>query len=371
MLPHEYSLIVTPPTCTEEGYSTFTCECGDSFVSNYVPATGHVLDENGKCTVCGASASGFITEEGKLYYYQNGKKISGWFDFDGVKYYASSITNVVINYDKTIGGKFYVWNDETGLVLADGFYFDGIGTKCYENGYPVIGWRHTDGSGPRVENGIFEQYSTNPEGLYYFLSTTGYMVTDETYTLGGYLREFNADHTVKPLNGLQNRYGELYYYIDGVIQTGWQTIDGVTYYFRASDDVYGRAATKWMYIGNKVYYFYASTSATPYALKTEGKIGGIEYNYHEDGYIIYDGFVNVDFANEANNNTAPNIQKMNSTTRYYVNSEMQTGWQTIGGKTYYFYAIGSSMGSGYMCTESRYIGGVWYEFTEDGVCTNK
>ena len=79
----------------------------------------------------------------------------------------------------------------------------------------------------------------------------------------------------------------------------------------------------------------------------------------------------MDFANAANNNTAPNIQKMNGTTRYYVDGEMQTGWQTIGGKTYYFYAIGSSMGSGYMCTESRTIGGVWYEFTDSGVCLNK
>ena len=26
-----------------------------------------------------------------------------------------------------------------------------------------------------------------------------------TYKLGGFTREFNADHTVKPLNGLQNR----------------------------------------------------------------------------------------------------------------------------------------------------------------------
>ena len=45
--------------------------------------------------------------------------------------------------------------------------------------------------------------------------------------------------------------------------------------------------------------------------------------------------------------------------------------KVIGGNTYYFHAIGSSMGSGYMCTESRTISGVGYEFTEDGVCLNK
>ena len=29
------------PTCTEQGYTTFTCECGDSYVDDYVPEKGH------------------------------------------------------------------------------------------------------------------------------------------------------------------------------------------------------------------------------------------------------------------------------------------------------------------------------------------
>ncbi|MBE6543421.1 MAG: hypothetical protein E7675_03395 [Ruminococcaceae bacterium] len=312
----------------------------------------------------------FVTVGDKLYYTVDGEKIGGWFVHGGKTYYASSATNVVINYDKKIQGKYYLWNDETGLEIADGFVTDENGTKCYEDGINVIGWRHADGSGPKVVNGISEQYSSNPENLYYFLSTTGYMVTEPTYKLGGYIREFDEDHTVKAMNGLQTNGGELYYYVDGVKQTGWHTIDGTTYYFRASDAVYGRAATKWMYIGNKVYYFYASTSATPYALKDSGAIGGITYTYHEDGYILYNGFVNCDYANAANSNTAANIQKKNGTTRYYVDGEMQTGWQQVNGDWYYFYAIGSSMGSGYMCTESRTIGGVYYEFTESGKCPN-
>ncbi len=325
-------------------------------------------EEKGNVAVAASVKNGFLNEGGNLYYYQNNVKVAGWFTVEGVTYYASKTTNVVINYDKTIGGKYYVWNDTTGLTIANGFVNDGIGTKCYYDGYNVIGWHHADGTGPKVENGIFEQYSQNPQGLYYFLSTTGYMVTDDTYTLGGYTREFNEDHTVKPLNGLQTNLGCKYYYVNGVKQTGWQTIDGVTYYFMASDNVYGQAAQRWMYIGNKVYYFYASTSATPYALKTSGSIGGISYNYSSDGYIIYNGFINCEYANVAPDNTAANIQKKNSTTRYYVNGVMQTGWQTIGGNDYYFYMIGSANGSGYMCCESRTIGGVWYNFAADGKC---
>ncbi|MBQ9130843.1 MAG: hypothetical protein IJX62_00015, partial [Clostridia bacterium] len=58
---------VTPPTCEEDGYTTYTCPCGDSYVEEIVPATGHVWEDTGiippgcegngwttyVCTLCG------------------------------------------------------------------------------------------------------------------------------------------------------------------------------------------------------------------------------------------------------------------------------------------------------------------------------
>ena len=39
---HSYSDMVTPPTCTEQGYTTHTCSrCGDSYQDSYVDALGH------------------------------------------------------------------------------------------------------------------------------------------------------------------------------------------------------------------------------------------------------------------------------------------------------------------------------------------
>ena len=46
---HSYKDIVTAPTCTEKGYTTHTCACGDSYVDTYVDALGHAWD-NGKVT---------------------------------------------------------------------------------------------------------------------------------------------------------------------------------------------------------------------------------------------------------------------------------------------------------------------------------
>ena len=64
---HNNKSVITAPTCTEQGYTTYTCECGDSYVANYVDALGHTeeiipavaptctetgLTESTKCSVC-------------------------------------------------------------------------------------------------------------------------------------------------------------------------------------------------------------------------------------------------------------------------------------------------------------------------------
>ena len=46
---HSYTAVVTAPTCTEKGYTTHTCSCGDSYVDTYTDALGHAWD-NGTVT---------------------------------------------------------------------------------------------------------------------------------------------------------------------------------------------------------------------------------------------------------------------------------------------------------------------------------
>lgn len=42
---HSYTSTVSAPTCTEDGYTTHTCACGDSYVSDKVTAVGHTFGE--------------------------------------------------------------------------------------------------------------------------------------------------------------------------------------------------------------------------------------------------------------------------------------------------------------------------------------
>ena len=42
---HAYTAVVTAPTCTEAGYTTYTCACGDSYIADEVAAIGHNMGE--------------------------------------------------------------------------------------------------------------------------------------------------------------------------------------------------------------------------------------------------------------------------------------------------------------------------------------
>ena len=65
---HDFVETVTAPTCTEQGYTTYTCSCGETYTKNYVSALGHKTElrnavepsctEDGYtgdevCTICG------------------------------------------------------------------------------------------------------------------------------------------------------------------------------------------------------------------------------------------------------------------------------------------------------------------------------
>ena len=55
---HSYSSVVTAPTCTEAGYTTFTCECGDTYKEDGEAALGHT-------EVVDAAVAATCTEAGK------------------------------------------------------------------------------------------------------------------------------------------------------------------------------------------------------------------------------------------------------------------------------------------------------------------
>ena len=55
---HTYTIVVTKPTCTEKGYTTYTCSCGDSYTADEKKALGHdwkdaTTEAPKTCLTCG------------------------------------------------------------------------------------------------------------------------------------------------------------------------------------------------------------------------------------------------------------------------------------------------------------------------------
>ena len=56
---HTYTAFVTEPTCTERGYTTFSCSCGANYKLNYVEPTGHTY--NSEVTLPTCTEQGYTT----------------------------------------------------------------------------------------------------------------------------------------------------------------------------------------------------------------------------------------------------------------------------------------------------------------------
>ena len=98
---HSYTAVVTPPTCTEKGYTTHTCACGDSYVDTYTDALGHAWDsgkvtkqptatENGvrtyTCTRCNATKTETIPATGSVDVTQMFTEVEKNWAYPGIQY---------------------------------------------------------------------------------------------------------------------------------------------------------------------------------------------------------------------------------------------------------------------------------------------
>ncbi len=125
---HSYSTVVTAPTCTEDGYTTYTCTlCGDSYIGDETPATGHNY-VGGICANCGQAQPS--AEEGYI-------KITGLDQLTSGKYvmivstgYAPGVVDgtwisavqPTVAGDKVIDPKGGVWTltvEGTSVTLQD------------------------------------------------------------------------------------------------------------------------------------------------------------------------------------------------------------------------------------------------------------
>lgn len=155
-----------------------------------------------------------------------------------------------------------------------------------------------------------------------------------------------------------------WYYMDssGAMLKGWQTINGKTYFFNSSgamqsDWFWDDSASDWYYFG----------SAGDGSMKTGWQyVNGAWYYMYEDGKMASDTWIDQYYVNSSGawTKTKEPAKWIQSGGRWWYRHEdggyTTNGFETIGGKTYYFDA------SGWMVTGWQFINSTWYYFDASG-----
>ena len=328
----------------------------------------------------GKAAIGWIEISGKWYYFSESgqpKMQTGYRQIDGDYYMLDPITGAMVqgwskvetyngsfsyryflNTGKAasgwlkIGGKYYFFNSD-----SDHFMRTGAVKDPDSNDYYVMG---TDGV--MVTGGWYNTYvvtfdgETYYSGDWYYLDKDGKAVRGFQQIGGKWYYFMTSGDPYMYRDGLRSIDGDYYFfdYETGVMcQDGWKKVgynystseDYNWYYFNKS----GKAQRGWLKSGGKYYYF-GGKSDTPYM-----RINSYIYDSESEVYYYVgsDGAMCTGWFKNYNDKYS------------YANTkgECATGWQTIGGKTYYF-------NYRQMVTGYRYIDGTLYYFGTDGVCRN-
>ena len=186
--------VVTDPTCTAAGYTTYTCACGDSYTDNETEALGH-KDENGdyKCDACSTK---MLPADGEALTIPQAlaiAKLAGT-SYTTQKYY---ITGIVTNVYNTTYGNLYLKDANGNEICIFGLY-----TWDKSIRYDAMSYKPVEGDELTVYT-ILGMYNTTAQGKDAWIDEVVAhehkyvdVVTDPTCTNDGY-----TTHTCSICNG--------------------------------------------------------------------------------------------------------------------------------------------------------------------------
>lgn len=182
---HTYTDSVTAPTCTAQGFTTHTCECGDTYVDSYVNSLGHnfedyIYDNNATCLKDGTETAVCTrcSNEGRIVVDTRTKKN----------------TKLSHTYDQQIATQKYVKTAATCTNKAIYYYScscGAIGTETFEYGTTL---NHAYNQKNPEEKYFKTSATCTSKAKYYYSCTCGAMGT-ETFEYGNML-----EHTYEQEN---------------------------------------------------------------------------------------------------------------------------------------------------------------------------
>lgn len=175
--------------------------------------------------------SGWITEDGNKYYFEDDNPVKGWYRIAGSWYF--------FNADGVM---------QTGWLKAGSawYYLDGSGVM-------VTGWLSSGGKWYYLKSsGVMATGWNKISGKWYYLESSGTMVSGWKRISGKW---YYFESSGSMVTGWKQIGGKWYVFdTSGAMKTGWYK-EGNTWYYLKSD---GSMATGWLETGGKWYYFYSS-----------------------------------------------------------------------------------------------------------------
>lgn len=224
----------------------------------------------------------------------------------------------------------------------------------YGTTYAIHGNANENSIGTYASSGCVRMHNSEVRWLYSHVNK---------YTLVVITHSNSSFDSIAKANGYGSGWVELsgnkYYYVDGQVKTGWQSIDGKRYFF----DEAGVMKTGWITQGDKKYYLdnkgemktgWLDDDGNRYYLDQTGAMrtgwvadGGKEY-YLDNKGVMKTGWLSI------------------AANRYYLDSSgaMKTGWLADAGEWYYLDNSGL-MKTGWVNSEGR-----WFYLNGSGVLKN-
>ena len=230
---------------------------------NWDNSKGYISKENINYT--SKSLNGWIIDQGHKYYYENGKKVTGWLQLNNKWYYLNA-EGIMQTGWLQLNNKWYYLNAEgimqTGWLQLDNkkYYLNAEGIMqtgwlqlnnkwyyFYESGSMAKGWvERPDGWYYTNNEGIMQTGWINISGKTYYLTSTGKMHSGWLQQGSEWYFFYESGSMVK--GWVERPDGWYYTNNEGIMQTGWQTINGKKYYFYSS----GLMATNTVINGYKI-----------------------------------------------------------------------------------------------------------------------
>ena len=382
---HSYTSVVTAPSCTEKGYTTHTCTCGDSYVDSYTDALGHSYGawkqtkaptctaagiETRTCTRCSASETRDINALGHDIKHHAAKAATctekGWAAYDTCSrcnystYKEIAATghhhNAVVTAPTCTAKGYTTHTCACGDSYKDSYtnalghnYTNGKCTRCgaadpnynpapaapelkitTSAGKPKISWDAVDGA---VKYWVYR--STDGKTFKYYDSTTKTSYTNNSTTIGTtYYYKVKAVNVVEGKNytsdysvskGIQCKPAAPTVSINrsnGKPKLSWKAVSGATKY--------------WIYRSTDGVNFKYWDSTTKTSYTNSSAASGTKYYYRVKAVAVVNG-KNVVSANSSTKSLFTSLAKP-SVSITTSNGKPKITWKAVtGADKYYIY----------------------------------